>query len=72
MIFLGALLTFFFAVGLASSRNPGLFLQEKRMDYVKEQFIMLCRSYWPLFGIIGIPMLLVSLVISLIKEKQQK
>ena len=71
-IFVGALLVVIFAVGLVCSDNPGAFTQKYRYDYTLEQFCAFCVNWWLPAGIIGIPMLLGSLVLSLIRESKEK
>ena len=70
-IFIGLLLTVIFVVGLACERNPGLFQTKYRYDYALEQFTAFCRAYWLPAGIIGIPTFLISLILSLSREKKQ-
>jgi hypothetical protein len=68
-IFLGALLTFVFAFGLVVQRNPGALSRQYRYDLALEHFRAFCANYWLPAGIIGIPMFLVSLIVSLVREK---
>ena len=68
-IFLGALLTFVFAFGLVVQRNPGVLSRQYRYDLALEHFRAFCANYWLPAGIIGIPMFLVSLIVSLVREK---
>lgn len=68
-IFLGALLTFVFAFGLVVQRNPGALSRQYRYDLALEYFRAFCANYWLPAGIIGIPMFLVSLIVSLVREK---
>ena len=72
LIFAGALLIVVFAVGLISSGNPDFFRSRHRYDYTLEQFIRLCIDWWIPAGIIGIPMFLISLVLSLVRESGEK
>lgn len=69
-IFLGCLLTAVFAVGLISSRNPEAFLSRYRYDYALESFLRFCRAVWLPAGIAGIPMFLISLLLSLWRENR--
>ncbi|MBR6165343.1 MAG: hypothetical protein IKQ45_05395 [Clostridia bacterium] len=69
-IFIGALLIIIFAVGLACSKNPDIFRQKYRYDYSLEQFCAFCVNFWLPAGIIGFPTFLISLIISLIREKK--
>ena len=70
-IFIGALLIIVFAVGLAVEKNPGALTQKYRYDMALEQFGAFCASVWLPAGIIGIPLFLISLIISLIREKKK-
>ena len=71
-LFLGVLLTFCFGVGLAWSRNPGLFHQAKYYDFALDQFLAFCGYWWLPLGIIGIPMFLISLIVSLYREHRNR
>ena len=71
-IFVGALLIIIFAVGLVLQRNPGAFQTKYRYDYALEQFCSFCREFWLPAGIIGIPTFLISLFISLAREKKKE
>ncbi len=70
-IFVGALLIVIFAVGLACSGNPGLFQKKYRYDFALEQFCAFCTNWWLPAGIIGIPTFLISLIISLVRERKE-
>ena len=69
-IFLGLLLILVFAVGLIAGKNPGFLSRDYRYDFALEQFKAFCVSLWLPAGIIGIPMFLISLIVSLIREKK--
>ena len=69
-IFVGALLIVVFGVGLATSRNPGVLLPRYRYDYALESFVRLCAEWWIPAGVIGIPMFLLSLILSLYRESK--
>ena len=71
LIFIGLLLIVVFAVGLALERNPGALRQKYHYDFALEQFGAFCSSVWLPAGIIGIPLFLVSLIVSLIREKKE-
>ena len=68
-IFLGALLIVVFAVGLVAQRNPAFLSRRYQYDLALEQFRAFCTYWWLPAGMIGIPMFLISLIISLIREK---
>lgn len=70
-IFLGALLTFCFGVGLAWTRNPGVLQRSATYSFVRNQFVAFCAYWWLPLGIIGIPMLVISLIVSLVREHKQ-
>lgn len=69
-IFVGALLIVIFAVGLITEKNPEALSRRYRYDLALEHFQAFCRAVWLPAGIIGFPMFLISLVISLIREKK--
>lgn len=71
-IFIGALLIVIFAVGLAVDRNPNALSQRYRYDMALESFGVFCSQVWLPAGIIGFPLFLVSLIISLIREKNDR
>ena len=71
LIFVGALLICVFAVGLICSRNPGAFHSSTRYDYTLESFLRLCVEWWIPAGIVGFPMFLISLILSLRREAKQ-
>ena len=68
-IFIGALLTVVFVVGLICSKNPGALLSPRRYDYTLEAF---CRNWYIPAGIIGIPMFLISLLLDLRRDAKDK
>ncbi len=70
-IFLGAVLTFCFVVGLMYEQNPETFVKMKEINVPREQFAAFCGSWYPILGLIGIPMFLISLILSLIREKKE-
>ena len=71
-IFVGALLIVIFAVGMVVSRDPGAFQSKYRYDVSLEQFLFFCRNWWIPAGVIGIPLFLVSLILSLLRERKEK
>lgn len=72
MIFIGLLLIVIFAVGLAVNGNPGALTRKYYYDFALDQFGSFCAGIWLPAGIIGIPLFLISLIISLIREKKEK
>ena len=70
LIFVGLLLIVIFVVGLVVERNPQALTRRYRYDLSIEQFGYFCSQVWLPAGIIGIPLFLVSLIISLIREKK--
>ena len=71
-IFLGALLTVCFGLGLSWSQHPGALLRNYGYYNVSlEQFLTFCAWWYLPFGIIGIPMLVISLTVSLIRESKE-
>ena len=71
-IFVGCLLIVIFIVGLIYQRNPGAFFRPNRYDFSLEQFVSFCGQVWLPAGIIGIPLFLVSLILSLYRESKEK
>lgn len=71
-IFIGVLLIVIFAVGLVCEKNPGTFIRRYRYDYALEQFCRFCTDWWLPAGIIGFPLFLVSLILSLVREKKER
>ena len=71
-IFIGLLGTVIFAVGLICARNPAAFTVKYRYDYTLERFCAFCADWWLPAGIIGIPLFLISLIISLVRESKEK
>jgi len=72
MIFIGILLTAVFAVGLAVVKNPHALNRPYQYDFALDQFGAFCASIWLPAGIIGIPLLVISLVVSLVRERKEK
>ena len=70
-MFIGGLLIVVFAVGLAVEQNPGALIRKYHYDMALEMFGSFCASVWLPAGIIGFPMFLISLVISLIRERKE-
>ncbi len=71
-IFIGLLLIVVFAVGLAVEKNPSVLTRPYRYDLALEQFGTFCSSVWLPAGIIGIPLFLISLIVSLIRERKDR
>lgn len=71
-IFIGALLIVIFVVGLIVEKYNVVLSPQYRYDLALEHFGAFCSNYWIPAGIIGIPMFLVTLVVSLIREKKGK
>ena len=72
LIFVGLLLIAVFVVGLICEKNPGAFQRKYRYDFALEQFKNFCASWYVLAGAVGIPTLVISLVISLVRESREK
>ena len=70
-IFIGVLLIVVFAVGLIVTKNPSAFQTRYRYDYTLESVLSFCAQVWLPAGIIGIPLFLVSLIISLVRESRK-
>ena len=72
LIFIGLILIVIFAVGLAVEKNPGALNRPYRYDFALDQFKNFCASWYVLAGAVGIPTLVISLVISLVRESREK
>lgn len=72
LIFIGLLLIVVFAVGLAVDKNPGALNRPYHYDFALNQFGAFCAGVWLPAGIIGIPLFLISLIVSLVREKKEK
>ncbi len=70
-IFIGMVLIVIFVVGLVSNRNPDAFRTPYRYDYTLESFVRFCAEWWIPAGIIGFPLFLISLILSLIRESRK-
>jgi len=71
-IFIGLLLIVIFAVGMICEKNPAAFRRKYVYDFSLEQFCAFCVNWWLPAGIIGFPMFLVSLIVSLVREKKER
>lgn len=71
-MFLGGLLIVIFGVGLAVEQNPGALMRRDSYNMALEQFGAFCASVWLPAGIIGFPMFLITLIVSLIREGKEK
>ena len=71
-MFVGALLIVICVVGFLVDRNPSALTRQYRYDYATEQFGVFCSRIWLPAGIIGIPLFLVSLIVSLVRESRNK
>lgn len=71
-LFIGAVLTFCFGVGVAWMRNPGMLYRSGDYSLLRNQFLNFCGSWWLPLGIIGIPMLLISLIVCLVRERKDR
>lgn len=72
LIFIGLMLIVIFAVGLAVDRNPGALNRPYHYDFALDQFGAFCAGVWLPAGIVGIPFFLISLIVSLVREKKEK
>ena len=71
-IFIGLLLIVIFAVGLICDKNPDAFQRKYHYDLSVEQFCAFCRDWWLPAGIVGFPLFLISLILSLVRESKEK
>ena len=72
LIFIGLMLIVIFAVGLAVDRNPGALNRPYHYDFALDQFGAFCAGVWLPAGIVGLPLFLISLIVSLVREKKEK
>ena len=70
-MFIGLLLVVVFAVGLVVDINPSALSRPHRYDLALEQFGTFCSRIWLPAGIIGVPLFLVSLIVSLVRERKE-
>ena len=71
-IFVGLLLVIIFVVGLVCTKNPAAFQTKYRYDYTLDWFCSFCADWWLPAGIIGIPMMLISVIFSLRKGRNKE
>ena len=69
-IFIGVRLIVVFAVGLICEKNPSAFVRKYQYDFALEQFCAFCRDWWLPAGIIGFPLFLISMLLSLVRESK--
>lgn len=72
LMFIGGLLIVIFAVGLAVSNNPNALSSRYRYDFALEQFGVFCSNVWLPAGIIGFPLFLITLIVSLIQDRDKE
>ena len=70
-IFIGVLLIVVFAVGLICEKKPSAFLRRYEYNLAMEQFCAFCRDWWLPAGIIGFPLFLISMIVSLIRGSKE-
>ncbi len=71
-LFIGFLLIVVFVVGLLVDSNPNALKRPYYYNYAIEQFGAFCAGIWLPAGIIGIPLFLITLIVSLIRERKEK
>ncbi len=71
LIFIGLLLVVVFAVGYITSKNPDTFRSRYRYDYALDQFLWICYQLWIPAGILGIPLFVITLIVSLVRESAE-
>ena len=71
-LFIGFLLIVVFVVGMIVDGNPNALKRRCHYEYAIEQFGAFCAGVWLPAGIIGIPLFLITLVVSLIRERKEK
>ena len=70
LMFIGMLLIVVFVVGMVVERNPSALQRQYHYDISVDMFGTFCAGIWLPAGIVGIPLFLVTLIISLIREKK--
>ena len=69
-IFLGALMSVCCGIGAAYAHNPGMLYQRKIYNLAWERFVIFCGNWYIVLGIIGIPMLVITLIVSLARDRK--
>ena len=69
-IFAGLVLIAFFIAGMICSKDPGAFQRADRYDLALTQFLQFCTAWKIPCGVVGIPMFLISAIVSLVKGKE--
>ena len=69
---LGLFLIVVFFTGMAVDNNPNALMQSKSYNMALEHFGVFCAAIWLPAGIIGFPLFLFSLILSLIREHREK
>ena len=72
LIFIGLLLIVIFAVGLTVDSNPTALRRQYVYNSALEWFGAFCAGIWLPAGIVGIPLFLVTLIVSLVRERKEK
>lgn len=70
-LLLGLLLVVVFAIGMVCMNNPDALQDKYIRSFSITQICDFCVEYGLPAGIIGIPMFLISLIISLVRESKQ-
>ena len=71
-LFVGFLLIVVFVVGLLVDSNPNALKRPYYYNYAIEQFGAFSAGIWLPAGVIGIPLFLITLIVSLIRERKEK
>ena len=71
-MFIGILLIAVFIVGMIVNNDPSAFERKYRYDYTVDQFKAFCANWYIPAGVIGIPLFLVFLIISLVREHRER
>ncbi len=71
-MFIGLFLIVVFFTGMAVDNNPRALMRNDGYDRALELFGAFCAGIWLPAGIIGFPLFLISLIISLIREHREQ
>lgn len=69
---IGLFLIVVFFMGMAVDNNPRALMRNDGYDRALELFGVFCAGIWLPAGIIGFPLFLISLIISLVREHREK
>ena len=71
LLLIGLLLIVIFAVGLTVDSNPTALRRQYVYNSALEAFSAFCAGVWLPAGISGFPLFLISLIVSLVRERKE-